>query len=108
MAASIQALTRGIRSGMLRWLLRVRIMTIRLPEALRQVVQEQASEPIRMVDPGTNAEYVLVRAEVFERLGKLVDIDPADAYPLLDEAFREGWSDPKMAEYDDYESRKRS
>lgn len=83
-------------------------MTISLPEALRQVVKEQATEPIRMVDPGTNEEYILVRAEVYERLGKLMDIDPSDAYPLVDEAFREGWSDPKMADYDDYESRKRS
>jgi hypothetical protein len=83
-------------------------MTISLPEALRQVVKDQATNPIRMVDPGTNEEYVLVRAEVFERLGSLMEINPADAYPLIDEAFREGWSDPRMAEYDDYESRKPS
>jgi hypothetical protein len=55
----------------------------------------------RLIDPRTNAEYVLVRADVYDRLERLMDIDPRDAYPALDESFREGWSDPKMAEYDD-------
>ncbi|HEV3342986.1 MAG TPA: hypothetical protein VG125_21610 [Pirellulales bacterium] len=35
------------------------------------------------------------------------DFDPREAYPALDEVMREDWSDTKMAEYDDYESRKR-
>ncbi|HUY34405.1 MAG TPA: hypothetical protein VMV69_16785 [Pirellulales bacterium] len=36
----------------------------------------------------------------------VIGIDPRDAYPALDESFRQGWSDPKMAEYHDYEARK--
>jgi hypothetical protein len=83
-------------------------MTINLPETLLQAVEAQPNEPIRVVDPRTNAEYVLIRADVYDRMGKLVGVDPSDAYPLIDETFREGWSEPKMAEYDDYESRTRS
>jgi hypothetical protein len=59
----------------------------------------------RLIDPRTNVEYVVVRSDVYERIEQLLAIDPRDAYPALDEAFREGWSDPKMADYDDYEAR---
>jgi hypothetical protein len=43
----------------------------------------------RLVDPRTNAEYVVIRSDVFERMEQLLTIDPRDAYPALDEAFRE-------------------
>jgi hypothetical protein len=81
-------------------------MTVNLPEPLQEAVEAQPDAPIRYVDPRTKAEYVLIRADVYDRMGKIVGIDPGDAYPLVDETFREGWSGPKMAEYDDYESRK--
>jgi hypothetical protein len=29
------------------------------------------------------------------------------AYPAIDEAWKEDWDDPKMAEYDNYEEHKR-
>ena len=38
----------------------------------------------------------------------LSDPEAEEAYPLVDEAFREGWDDPKMAEYDRYEEYRRS
>jgi hypothetical protein len=81
-------------------------MTIDLTDPLRQAVQAHPDEPIRIVDSRTNAEYVLVPAELFDRLEKLIGLDPAEAYPLVDESFREGWDDPKMSEYDQYEARK--
>jgi len=81
-------------------------MTIDLTEPLRRALESHPDKPLRVRDACTNAEYVLIRAEVYDQMGKLVGLDPKDAYPLLDETFREGWEDPKMAEYDDYESRK--
>jgi hypothetical protein len=83
-------------------------MTIELTDPLRQAVHAHPDEPIRMVDPGTHAEYVLIRAELFERMEQLVGIDPRVSYPLIDESFREGWDEPKMAEYDNYEARKKT
>jgi hypothetical protein len=83
-------------------------MANELPDSLRQTLQTHPDEPVRLVDPQTQAEYVLIRKEIYEQLEQLVALDPKASYPLVDETFREGWEDPKMAEYDDYEARKRS
>ncbi len=66
------------------------------------------STPLRLRDPRTNEIYVLVREDVYGKLRALLDeeFDPAEAYPAIDAAFREGWDDPKMAEYDRYEERR--
>ncbi|HUY90083.1 MAG TPA: hypothetical protein VMV10_15205 [Pirellulales bacterium] len=72
----------------------------------RQALQRGESVPV--VEKATQTPCVVVRADVFERIKKLLpDLDPREAYPALDEVMREDWSDPRMAEYDDYESRKR-
>jgi len=39
--------------------------------------------------------------------GTDIDSDASQSYALIDEAMKEGWDDPKMAEYDDYEARRR-
>jgi len=64
-----------------------------------------AEKPVRMADPETNQQYVLLRAEVYDRLSELLgeDFQPKVAYPALDRAFAEGWQDPKMDDYDRYE-----
>ena len=58
-----------------------------------------------VVDPDTNTEYVLVRADVYARLAGLLggDVQPSEAYPAVDRAFAEGWNDPRMDDYDRYE-----
>jgi hypothetical protein len=77
-------------------------MTIISPEVRQAVEQSGHAE---LVDPDTNATYVVIRAEQYERVKGI--LDPTEAiYPLLDEVFREGWHTPQMAEYDDYESRR--
>jgi hypothetical protein len=54
-------------------------------------------------------ECVVIRADMYEQIKKLLpDFDPQEAYPAIDEVMREDWNDPKMAEYDNYESRKKS
>jgi hypothetical protein len=60
-----------------------------------------------VVDSVTWATYVLLPTEVYARVKPLLDFSPAEAYPAIDQAFREGWDDPKMAEYDRYEEYKR-
>lgn len=68
----------------------------------------QQGDSIPVVETVTQTRCVVVRADVFDRLQKLLpDFDPREAYPALDEVMREDWDDPKMAEYDDYESRKK-
>jgi len=84
-------------------------MTIELTETQQQAIAECAMTLPRVVDPGTNTTYVLVRAEVFEPLQGVLDGDlkPRDAYPAIDQAFAEGWNDPNMDDYDRYEELKR-
>lgn len=68
----------------------------------------QQGESVPVIEKATQTRCVVVRADVFDRITKLLpDSDPREAYPALDEVMKEDWSDPKMAEYDDYESHKK-
>ena len=77
---------------------------IELTEELRQAFHH-GEKPHRLLDATTNTIYVLLPVEVYERLRELVadEDDPRAAYPAPDRAFAEGWSDPKMDDYDRYE-----
>jgi hypothetical protein len=77
---------------------------IELNAPLQQALDAKPDEPLRFVDPRTRETYVLVRADVYERLfGLLYDdseFSVRDAYPLMDEvAANEGWDDPEMDSY---------
>lgn len=82
---------------------------IELTEQQREAVARAVGEPPTVIDPVTQMRYVLLRAEVYDRLKGLLaeDPQPADAYPAIDRAFAEGWADPKMDDYDRYEELKR-
>lgn len=47
------------------------------PELL-QAVERSGEEPVRLEDPETRRAYVLVRAEVYERMRALAAIDHVD------------------------------
>ncbi len=69
-------------------------MTIKLSDELRQAVEECGGAPVYVVDATTNASYVLMRAEQFEKISALVDGDGIDAmYPLLAEIEPDDWED---------------
>jgi hypothetical protein len=63
----------------------------------------------KVIDPVTNAEYVLLPADVYERLRDLIDDDfkVSDAYPVVARAVVELWNDPKMDDYERYEQLKK-
>lgn len=78
-----------------------------LTDAQRAALEQ--GEAVRVTDPATRLDCVVVRADVYERVKALLPhLDPAEAYAAADEAFREGWADPQMAEYDEYDSRRPS
>lgn len=70
-------------------------------------------KPPRVVDPRTNTAYVLVPADVYERLQPLLYDDGAwteeEKLRLLAESgMRAGWGAPEMDDYDNYdEARKK-
>jgi hypothetical protein len=75
-----------------------------LTDEQHRAVAAQPDEPLRMIDPVTNRTYVLLRADLYERVRELLQgFSPSDAYPAIDRAFAAGWDDPKMDDYDRYE-----
>jgi hypothetical protein len=70
----------------------------------RTLLQQAGGEVLVLIDPVTNQQYVLLRADVYDELRSgQVDLDPHDLYPALHRALRdEGWDDPQMDEYNRY------
>jgi hypothetical protein len=77
---------------------------IELTEEQRKAVREDV--PPRLVDPSTNETYVLLRAEVYDRLKRLLDEDlPSmqEVALLLEEVMKEDdANDPLLGSYQKY------
>ncbi len=86
-------------------------MSLQITEEERREVRLANGKPVRLTDPETKQEFVLLRAEVYDRLKSLLyddgDFDPAIGYPATDEVMKEDWDNAKMAEYDRYEEFRR-
>ena len=52
----------------------------------------------------SHTRCVMLRTDVYERVQALLDIE--DAYPLIDETFREGWEATSMSDYNQYDELK--
>lgn len=86
-------------------------MTTNLPDDLRQAVDKHDGSPVHLVDAATNARYVLMRAEHYEKLsGTVAEVEEFDArelYPLMARsAAAAGWDDPDLDDYNDYDAHK--
>lgn len=74
---------------------------IELTDQQRQELGE-SSQPVRVVDPVTHREFVLVRAETFARLqAPFAETESRETYPAVDRAFAANWDNPKMSDYDE-------
>ena len=76
----------------------------------RNAVAQDLEAPPLVLDPNTNTKYVLIRAEVFDRIRQLFDLDDnqftRDLTPHVMEIFgRAGWDDPAMDVYNDLDPR---
>lgn len=72
-------------------------MTTLTPEQ-RRAIEAAGDAPVWIDEPGG---CVLLKREVYERL-----VQPPTssvAYPAIDLAFAQGWDDPAMSAYDEYE-----
>jgi len=81
-------------------------MTQLLTEEQAHAIAARPDEPVRLVDPKTDEVFVLVRAEVYERVRSLLedDYDIRETYPAqFTSAMRAGWGDPAMDDYDNYD-----
>jgi hypothetical protein len=70
----------------------------------RTLLQQAGGEVLRLIDPDTDQQYVLLRAEVYEQLRSAqAELDPRELYPALHRALEdEGWDGPQMDEYNRY------
>ena len=77
-----------------------------LPIELQSMVDAGADSPPRLVDERTNTEYVLVRAETYDRVRTLFESLPtgrSEQTAILRMAGdRAGWDDPEMGVYDNF------
>ena len=81
---------------------------------MTQLTQEQSSAiqaaeetPLRLVDPHAKTEYVLLRADVYERVRQLFDDPAADAFMAqIESAAAAGWDDPTLDVYNDLDPRR--
>jgi hypothetical protein len=81
------------------------LMTTLTPEQ-RQEIRKAGEGPVRLADPETQMEYVIVRADVYDRICALTD-DARAAYPLAMKVFgQDGWDDSQMDEYNALDPRR--
>jgi hypothetical protein len=84
-------------------------MTIQLTTEQWADIQSATEGPVVVSDPSQSTRFVLMPAEVYERLRPLFEVDPvADKermFHLQEFGRRAGWDDPAMDVYDDLDPR---
>jgi hypothetical protein len=80
---------------------------IELTESLLKALDAQRGQPLRLVDPRTNIVYLLVRADLFERIEYAEDEDDltgVDVGALIAEALRgDDENDPLLESYQEHQ-----
>ena len=85
---------------------------IAISEELRQAVNESKTKLVHLVDPATNAEYVVLPAETFAKMQERYLYDDS---PFTEEEQKEllvefglslGWDDPEMDVYNELDPRR--
>jgi hypothetical protein len=83
-------------------------MTPKLTDDQKQALSEHGGQPVYLVDASTNATYVLMRAEQYEKIKPLFEDEdghPRELYPLIERSFgKAGWNDPVMDAYNEYDA----
>jgi hypothetical protein len=77
-------------------------MSIELTREQRQAIQRGSVRPPRLKDPLTGQDYVLLHADVYERVRYLVEdeFEPREAYPFVDRVMAEDdANDPHLETY---------
>jgi hypothetical protein len=83
-------------------------MTILTPD-LRKAVEAAGDQPVVVLDPENNQQYVLLRADIYDRLHLLFEQGPLSRQEqeamLRDAGKRAGWDDPEMDIYNELDPR---
>jgi hypothetical protein len=84
---------------------------IALPKDIQEAVRTSEDQPIRLTDPETNSEYVLLPAELYDQARELFyehsTLTQDEKRALMVRAgLRAGWDDPEMDVYNDLDPRR--
>ncbi|MCY4403949.1 MAG: hypothetical protein OXD54_15390 [Candidatus Poribacteria bacterium] len=86
-------------------------MMIVLSEELRQAVKNSKDNFVRLVDPETNAEYVVLPAETYAQM-QVIQYDDSPISEdekkaiLVELGLSIGWDDPEMDVYNELDPRR--
>jgi len=73
-------------------------MAYALPDDLRRAIDEGQGSPVEVVHPESKEQFVLIRAEVYERLRSLLDLGAQSAdekkHMLQQIGKSVGWEEP--------------
>ena len=81
-----------------------------LAKEIQETLRTSEDHPIRLTDPETNREYVLLPAELYDQARELLyehstlTLDEKRAL-MLRSGLRAGWDDPEMDVYNDLDQR---
>ena len=84
-----------------------------IPKELQKAVRASHGRPLRLTDPETHAEYVLLQADTYDQLHGLLSSTPLltpdeRRAVLLQAGLRAGWDDPEMDIYNERDPRRQS
>jgi hypothetical protein len=82
-------------------------MTAQISPELRQAIDEQKGKPVYVVDAERQKTYVLLPAELYDRIRSLLadeEMTPDDFLPATVEALKEIFDAPGMEKYDNYDA----
>lgn len=87
-------------------------MLLKLTEEQRRALAAAPDKPVRVSDPETNATYVLLKLEDYERIQAFFEEDPitdVERRVILQGVWkRADWDDPAMDDYAALDPRKNS
>jgi hypothetical protein len=87
-------------------------MSIRLTDEQWADVVRGNEVPVQVSDPAESAQFVLVRADIYDRFKSLFEADPVTEqerlFQLEQFGKRAGWDDPEMDVYNDLDPRRKS
>jgi hypothetical protein len=83
-------------------------MSVSLSAEQRQAVSEHPGEPVELIDEASQARYVLVPGEQFDRIKALLaadDFELRETYEAQSQSLAAaGWDDPELDIYNDYDA----
>lgn len=86
---------------------------IPMPKELQKAIRVSEGQPVRLSDPETNVEYVVLPAEVYDQMRAFFYDDAPLSNDerrslLIKAGLRAKWDDPEMDIYNDLDPRRES